>query len=121
MQEAFLPILLKKAATLSPGDTLRAETKFGDVVSQGHKQRVLNYIDSGEREGARKVYQSNASAPFKSGFYVPPVIFDQVSSGQQIAREEIFGPVLSVIAFRDEEDAIKTANSTIYGLSAILC
>jgi acyl-CoA reductase-like NAD-dependent aldehyde dehydrogenase len=120
IKDEFLPILIGKASALSPGDPLRAETKFGAVVSEEHKQKVLAYIDSGEKEGARRVYQSNASAPHPGGFYIPPVVFDHVSPGQKIAQEEIFGPVLSVISFRDEEAAIQIANGTIYGLSAIL-
>jgi acyl-CoA reductase-like NAD-dependent aldehyde dehydrogenase len=120
IKDEFLPILIRKASALSPGDPLRADTKFGAVVSQGHKKKILVYIDSGEREGARRVYQSDASVPHEGGYYIPPVIFDRVSPGQTIAQEEIFGPVLSVISFRDEEEAIQIANSTIYGLSAIL-
>jgi acyl-CoA reductase-like NAD-dependent aldehyde dehydrogenase len=81
---------------------------------------VQNYIESGERDGARVVYRSDAPPPYRGGFYVPPVIFDDVSPKQRIAQEEIFGPVLSVITFRDEEEAIRIANDTIYGLSAIL-
>jgi acyl-CoA reductase-like NAD-dependent aldehyde dehydrogenase len=117
---AFLPILLRKAAALCSGDPLKAETKYGAVVSQEHKQKVLDYIDRGEKEGATKVYQSHASAPHEGGFYVSPVIFDRVSTRHRIAQEEIFGPVLSVISFRDEEEAIQIANGTIYGLSAIV-
>lgn len=116
----LLPLVIKKAAALSPGDPLSSETKFGALVSEEHKQKVLDYIHSGEREGARIAYQSNSRAPFENGFYVAPVIFDQVSAEQRIAREEIFGPVLSVISFHDEAEAIRVANDTIYGLSAIV-
>jgi acyl-CoA reductase-like NAD-dependent aldehyde dehydrogenase len=120
LREKLISILVGKAAALSPGDPLNPETRFGAVVSEGHRAKILDYISSGEREGARKVFQSAARAPCAGGFYVPPVIFDQVAPAQKIAQEEIFGPVLSVISFRDEADAIRIANSTVYGLSAIV-
>jgi acyl-CoA reductase-like NAD-dependent aldehyde dehydrogenase len=66
------------------------------------------------------IHRGGAPVPFASGYYVSPVIFADVSPGQKIAQEEIFGPVLSVISFRDEAEAIRIANGTIYGLSAIL-
>ena len=119
IKDELLRIVIKKTSALQLGDPLKAETKFGAVVSQGHKQKVLGYIDSGERD-ARMAYRSESPAPYESGFYVPPVIFDHVSPEQKIAQEEIFGPVLSVISFRDEGEAVRIANNTIYGLSAIL-
>jgi len=120
VKEEFLPILIRKTASLAPGDPLNPSCRFGALVSRGHQQKVLGYIESGKRDGAKVVYQSCALAPFSKGFYVPPVIFDHVSPEQRIAQEEIFGPVLSVVTFRDEEEAIRIANSTIYGLSAVL-
>jgi acyl-CoA reductase-like NAD-dependent aldehyde dehydrogenase len=120
IKDELLGLVMQKASFLSPGDPLKPDTTFGAVVSQGHKQKVLSFIDSGEREGAKIVYRSDAPSPFAGGFYVPPVVFDLVSPGQKIAQEEIFGPVLSVLAFADEAEAISIANSTIYGLSAIL-
>jgi acyl-CoA reductase-like NAD-dependent aldehyde dehydrogenase len=120
VKDELLQIVTKKMAVLRPADPLRAETRFGALVSENHKRRVLGYIESGEREGARIVYHTNSPPPYEAGFYVPPVIFDNVLPEQKIAREEIFGPVLSVIAFRDEEEAIKIANDTMYGLSAII-
>ena len=120
IKKEFLEVLLERVAGLSPGDPLKADTKFGAVVSKAHKEKVLGYVESGDREGARRAYQSEAGAPQEGGFYVAPVIFDQVSPSQKIAQEEIFGPVLSVVSFRDVEEAIQIANSTIYGLSAVL-
>jgi acyl-CoA reductase-like NAD-dependent aldehyde dehydrogenase len=120
IKDKLLPILIKRSAALGMGDPLNPQTRFAAVVSQGYKQKVEGYIESGKKDGTKVAYQSEAQAPFEGGFYVPPVIFDEVSPGQKIAQEEIFGPVVSVISFRDEEEAIKIANSTIYGLSAIL-
>jgi len=116
----LLPILIRKADDLRPRDPLDPETTYGALVSRKHQQKVLSYIDRGEKSGARIVHQGNSPAPFEGGFYVSPVIFDQVSPEQTIAQQEIFGPVLSVISFRDEAEAIRTANNTTYGLSAIL-
>jgi acyl-CoA reductase-like NAD-dependent aldehyde dehydrogenase len=120
IKEELLPLLIKKAAAFSPGDPLSSDAKFGAVISEKHKEKILGYIETGEKEGARIVHQSRFPAPFENGFYVPSVIFDQVGPEQRIAREEIFGPVLSVISFDTEAEAIRIANDTIYGLSAIL-
>lgn len=120
IKEELMPLLIRKASAQVPGDPLRIETRFGAVVSRDHQQKVLGYIGSGQREGARVLHQSTASAPFAGGFYVPQTIFDQVSRQHRIAQEEIFGPVLSVISFTDAEEAIQIANDTVYGLSAIV-
>lgn len=120
IQGELLPLIIKKSAALQAGDPLNPATQFGAVVSQGHREKVLNYIDIGKKEGACVAYQSDTRVPVDGGFYIPPVIFSNVSPDQKIAQEEIFGPVLSVISFRDEEEAIRIANNTIYGLSAIL-
>ena len=120
IQKRLLEIVTDKTSALVPGDPLDAKTRFGAVVSAAHKRKILDYIDSGEREGARIVYRSVAKGPYESGFYVPPAIFADVTARHQIAREEIFGPVLSVMSFREEEEAIRIANDTNYGLSAIV-
>ena len=121
IQDALLPILIERVATLRPGDPLDPATKFGAVVSRGHQQKVRRYIESGQQEGASVAYEAAVvPPPVDGGFYVSPVVFEKVSPGQTIAREEIFGPVLTVLSFRDEAEAIRIANDTIYGLSAIL-
>jgi len=120
IKDELLAHLIKRASVLAPGDPLKMETTFGALVSAGHKEKVLGYVASGEREGSRLVYRSTAPDPLSGGYYVAPVIFDNVSAQQTIAQEEIFGPVLSVLAFRDEDEAVRIANSTMYGLSAIL-
>jgi len=120
IKEKLLPILVERTSTLDPRDPLDAESKFGALVSEGHRRKVLGYIERGMQEGARVAYRSDAAAPLAGGFYVPPVIFDAVSPTSSVAQEEIFGPALCVMSFRDEEEAIRIANSTIYGLSAIV-
>lgn len=116
----FLPLIMRKVAELVPGDPLKPETRFGAVVNHAHQKKIMSYIESGEQEGARIVYRCSSPMPFEGGAYVAPTLFDQVSTKQRIAQEEIFGPVLSAISFRDEEEALRIANDTIYGLSAIL-
>ena len=120
IKDAFLNLVIDRAAKFRPGDPLKPETSFGAVVSRAHRQRVLEYIDRGRRDGARVAYQCDSQPPHEHGFYAAPIILDGVSPDQTVAQEEIFGPVLSVIAFHDEKEAIRIANETIYGLSAIL-
>jgi acyl-CoA reductase-like NAD-dependent aldehyde dehydrogenase len=118
IKEKLLPLIVEKTAALDPQDPLRAESKFGALVSHGHRLKVQAYIARGAQQGARIAYQSDAPVPHEGGFYVAPVIFDNVAPKSSIAQEEIFGPVLSVLTFRDDEEAIRLANNTIYGLSA---
>ena len=120
IKNLFLRLLIDRVAKLVVGDPLQRQTTFGAVVSDGHRQKVLNYIESGVKEGARIAYKSQCQIPHSDGFYVLPTVFSDVSPSQKIAQEEIFGPVLSVIEFRDEAEAISIANSTVYGLSAVL-
>ncbi|MGH7150177.1 MAG: aldehyde dehydrogenase family protein, partial [Planctomycetota bacterium] len=82
-------------------------------------ESVLSYIESGKKEGAKVVAGGGrASVGGGKGFYVQPTIFDRVSPQMRIAREEIFGPVLSTITFKDFDEGLATANATIYGLAA---
>lgn len=120
IKEYLLQAIIQRTAELRLGDPLRPETKFGALVSQGHKHKVLGYIERGQREGAHLAYHSNSPPPYDSGFYVAPAIFDNVKPEHCIAQEEIFGPVLSVLTFRDEEEAVRIANDTVYGLSAVV-
>jgi acyl-CoA reductase-like NAD-dependent aldehyde dehydrogenase len=120
IKKDLLQAIVQRTAELRLGDPLRTETQFGALVSQGHKQKVLGYIERGERDGARVIYRSNSPAPYDSGFYVGPVILDNVKTEHCVAQEEIFGPVLSVLTFKDEEEAVRIANDTVYGLSAIV-
>jgi acyl-CoA reductase-like NAD-dependent aldehyde dehydrogenase len=120
VREDLISRVIHKASRLIPGDPLDAETGFGAVVSAGHREKLLSYVDAGKSAGARVAFASSIEAPVPGGYYVAPVIFDDVVPGMRIAQEEIFGPVLSIMSFSDEREAIKIANDTIYGLSAIL-
>lgn len=120
VKESLLPLIVQKASALIPRDPLMPDSTFGAIVSLGHKNKVQSYVAAGKREGARVVHQSDVTAPNEGGFYVSPTIFEAVSEDQKIAQEEIFGPVLSVLSFRSEDEAVRIANGTIYGLSAII-
>jgi len=120
IKDELLRIVIEKTSELKPGDPLRPETRFGALVSKSHLQRVNAFIKDAEREGTQIAYRSDSRPPVPGGFYASPVIFDNVRPEQQIAREEVFGPVLSVMGFRDDAEAIQIANDTIYGLSAVV-
>jgi len=120
IKERLLEKVVARTSALRLGDPLLPETTSGAVVSREHMQKVQRYIDVGRQEGAHLAYRSDSTSPHREGFYVPPVIFDEVVTEHRIAQEEIFGPLLAVMSFEDEEDAVRIANSTIYGLSATL-
>jgi 4-(gamma-glutamylamino)butanal dehydrogenase len=102
------------------GDPLDPATRIGALINRGHMERVLRYVDIGRREGARVVAGGERILEDTGGYFVPPTIFDNVRNDMTIAREEIFGPVLSVIEFDTEADALSIANDTPYGLAASL-
>ena len=116
LHDSFLDRLQAQTAKLSQGDPLDPKTRLGPQVSEAQMNRVLSYIDKGKAEGARLVC-GGSRAPGR-GYFVRPTIFDDVRGGMTIAREEIFGPVLSVIRFRDLEEVVRAANDTTYGLAA---
>jgi aldehyde dehydrogenase (NAD+) len=101
------------------GDPWDPEVGMGPLSMQRQQQRVLSYIEKGRKEGARLVV-GGGKGDFSQGFFVEPTIFDAVSPEMTIFREEIFGPVVSFIRYRDEEDAIRIANDSIYGLSGMV-
>jgi gamma-glutamyl-gamma-aminobutyraldehyde dehydrogenase len=102
------------------GDPLEHGTRIGANNNRGHLERVLRYVDIGRREGARVVAGGERILEETGGYFVPPTIFDNVRNDMTIAREEIFGPVLSVIEFSTEDEAVALANDTPYGLAASL-
>jgi len=101
------------------GDPLAETTKLGPLSSQAQLERVRSYIKKGIEEGAELV-AGGAEAPEgapKGGYYVRPTVFGKVKNSMAIAQEEIFGPVLSIIPYKDEEEAVRIANDTVYGLA----
>jgi len=101
------------------GDPTDEKTQMGSLVSQRQRERVLDYIGIGSEEGAELVYGGKAPTgePYDRGAYLMPTIFDGCRTDMRIVREEIFGPVVAMIPFTDEADAIRQANDTPYGLS----
>lgn len=100
------------------GDALDRSTTFGPLASEGQFQKVRDYIDGAAEEGAELVTGGRTCRPESGGYFIEPTLFRDVRPSARIAREEIFGPVLAVIAFDDEAEAIRLANGTPYGLAA---
>jgi acyl-CoA reductase-like NAD-dependent aldehyde dehydrogenase len=107
------------AATFKPGDPMLPDTRLGPLVSSAQRERVRNYIERGIDEGA-DLLCGGAEVPedLARGFFVKPTVFGRVTPNMTIAREEIFGPVLSIMAYADEQEAVAIANGTEYGLAA---
>jgi aldehyde dehydrogenase (NAD+) len=106
------------AEAYTPGDPFDESTRLGPLVSDLQRQRVRGYIEKGEAEGA-KLLTGGAAPPegLERGYFVRPTVFSEVTPEMTIAREEIFGPVLSIQPYADEEDAVRIANATDYGLA----
>ena len=118
LKDAMLEQIAKVGQELAPGDPLDPATKLGAIVDAQQMQRVLGYIDAGREDGARLAFGGAQVRRESGGHYVEPTVFDGVQRGMRIAREEIFGPVLATITFRDEAEALAIANDTSYGLAA---
>ena len=119
IHDEFMAKLTDKVKTLKVGDPLDKTTRMGPVVSKAQIETVLSYIEAGKQEGAQVVAGgARANVGNGKGYYVEPTIFDRVTNTMKIAREEIFGPVLSVIPFRSVEEGIAQGNATSYGLAA---
>jgi betaine-aldehyde dehydrogenase len=114
----MLEALTEKAARIRVGDPLDRNTKMGPLVTREHQQKVLDYIEVGKREGRLLVGGGKPTdAALDRGFFVQPTIFADVDNRARIAQEEIFGPVLVVMPFDNEADAIRLANDTPFGLA----
>ncbi len=118
IHDEFLERLVENGRSIVPGDPLDPQTRMGPLVSQEQLDRVLGYIDRGNQEGASLVLGGDRPDLGYGGYYVNPTIFDAVDAEMTIAREEIFGPVLAVMAFDGVEEAIELANRSVYGLAA---
>lgn len=102
--------------SIKVGDPWDDDVGMGPLAMRRQQDRVLGYIEVGRQEGARSVI-GGGRGPFNQGFFVEPTIFDEVTPDMRIAQEEIFGPVVSIIRYRDEEEAIRIANNSKFGLS----
>ncbi len=110
--------LVERTKKLAPGDPLDPRTRLGALVSGKQRETVLSYVEAGRQEGARVASGGAAAAIGGKGFFMQPTILDGVRNDMKVAREEIFGPVLVVIPFKDVKDAVAQANASIYGLAA---
>ncbi len=118
IKDAFMDLLLEEVQRWQPGHPLDPATNVGALVDEQQLGTVLDYIAAGHAEGARLRCGGGRVLAETGGVFVAPTVFDGVSNAMKIAREEIFGPVLSVIAFDDLDEALRIANDTPYGLAA---
>ena len=116
--DAFIEKVASQAPQHAPGDPLDVNTIMGALVDESQLRTVMSYIEAGNTQGAKCIVGGTQARIESGGFYVNPTIFDRVNNDMKIAREEIFGPVLSVIRFKTEEQAIAMANDSSYGLQA---
>lgn len=122
VQEGVKDALLEKiqaiGRAMQPGDPLDPATKLGAIVDEGQMKRVLGYIEAGRSDGAQVRLGGKQVRQDSGGYFVEPTVFDGVKASMKIAREEIFGPVLSAMTFKTVDEAIEIANDVIYGLAA---
>jgi acyl-CoA reductase-like NAD-dependent aldehyde dehydrogenase len=112
----FVAQFAEKAGSLKVGDPLEAETQMGSLISNAHRERVHGFVERGREEGAAVV--AGGEPTDGPGAFYPPTVLAGVESGMTVAQEEIFGPVVTVIPFSDEKDAVRIANDSRYGLYA---
>jgi len=118
IENAVVKRIIAQMERIVIGDALDPKTTFGPLGSFRQCERVFRYIESAQADGAELVAGGRRTLTGSGGYFVEPTVFCQVSPTARIAQEEIFGPVLSVSSFDDEDDAIRMANGTIYGLAA---
>ena len=120
IKAAFLKRLVARVGAMRIGDPMNPETQVGALVSEQHMHKVLAYIARGRAEGARVLTGGErvTSGDLANGFFVAPTVFDDCRDDMSIVREEIFGPVMSVLEFEEEDDVVARANATEFGLAA---
>jgi gamma-glutamyl-gamma-aminobutyraldehyde dehydrogenase len=116
--EQVTEAIVRRARALRVGDPLDPATEMGALVGEAHLTRVREHIATGRAEGARLLTGGSRTLTGTGGSFLEPTVFDQVAPGMRLAREEIFGPVLSVLTFDDLGEAVRLANATEYGLAA---
>lgn len=120
IREPLLEHIARIARTMAPGDPLDPATTLGAMVDETQTRRVLEYIGTGTSEGARLALGGRRVRSDSGGCYIEPTVFDGVTPAMRIAREEIFGPVLATLSFRDLDEALRIANDVSYGLAAAI-
>jgi aldehyde dehydrogenase (NAD+) len=120
VHDQLLEKLVERARKLQPGDPLDPKTRVGPLISEEQLDRVMGYVERGSAEGATLLTGGRrwSASGFERGYWLEPTIFDSVRAEHSIAQEEIFGPVLAALTFRDEDEAVALANNTMFGLAA---
>ncbi len=118
VKDQVLDKLKAVAGKWAPDNPLNPKTQLGTILDETQTKRIMSYIDAGQKEGAKVFAGGHQVHQSSGGYYIEPTIFDGVKNSMKIAQEEIFGPVVSVITFKDVNEAIQIANDTIYGLAA---
>jgi len=118
VHDALMEKVVERAKKMAPGDPLNPKTRLGSLVSQTQRENVERYVASGNFEGAKLVAGGNPVSVNGKGAFFEATVFDGVRPQMRIAREEIFGPVLATLTFKDEAEAVSVGNATIYGLAA---
>ncbi len=118
IKDEVVEALVERSASLAVGDTLDEKTMLGPIISEKQLDKVQAYVAVGQSEGAKLVAGGNRVS--RPGYYLEPTVFANVDEHMRIAREEIFGPVAAVMSFKDEQDALRLANSTTYSLAAAI-
>jgi 4-(gamma-glutamylamino)butanal dehydrogenase len=118
IKDALVAKVAALAKTWKVGDPLDPQSRLGALIEKPHLEKVLSYVEAGKAEGAKLALGGRRILKETGGYFMEATIFDEVSNRMKIAREEIFGPVLSVISFSTEEEAVGLANDTNYGLAA---
>ena len=118
IKDEFLEKVMAVGERLQPGNPLDPKTHMGAMVDATQTDRVIGYIEAGKSEGATLKMGGERSLTDTGGYYIAPTVFDDVDNKMKIAQEEIFGPVLSTISFKDSAEAVKIANDSVYGLAS---
>lgn len=121
IHDRFVSAVVDRLSSLVVGDALDPKTQIGPVVDQSQLDQDLDYIRVGQEEGAKLVFGGDLIKRDNPGYFLAPALFTETSNAMRINREEIFGPVASVVRVRDYEEALQVANDTAFGLSAGIC
>ncbi len=121
IHDRFVQAMLARLQQLKVDDALASGADIGPVVDEGQLNKNFEYLEIGKKEGAKLAYGGERLARAKNGFYQAPALFTETNNNMRIAREEIFGPVASVIRVKDYDEALAVANDTPFGLSAGIC
>ena len=117
IRDEFLELVMASAAKWMPGDPLDESTRMGPMIDCGQHETVAEYVDIGISEGADLCFGGKRVHEESGGYFHEPSIFSDVHNKMRIAQEEIFGPVMSVLTFKDAEEAVQIANDSIFGLA----